>query len=109
MDSIVASSSELISNLAEAREYYRVKLARSHSIDCRNSSVQIVFEHDGTHLFSVEVTDINAIPAAELVTRNIGGGKRECRQFSLERARLMDKVLAAISQVTCCYAGLGAP
>jgi hypothetical protein len=109
MGSAVVATSGDISTLAEAREYYRAKLARSHSIQCRDVTVEIVFDHDGTHLFSVEVDDIEAIPDSELVTRNIGGGKRECRQFSVERARMMDKVLPVISQFTCCYAGFGPP
>jgi hypothetical protein len=105
----VVDASELIETLAEARFYYASKLARTHTVTCKETRIDIVLEQDGTHLFSVEVEDINAIPADQLVTRNIGGGKREVRQFSLERARLMDKVLPAISDFTVCTSGKGAP
>ena len=106
---VAVASSDLITTLAEARAYYQSKLAGSHTITCRGQSVDIVFEADGTHLFSVKVDDIYAIPDAELVTRNVGGGKRECRQFSDDRARLMDCVLPAISLCTRCVIDKGPP
>jgi hypothetical protein len=109
MDSADAISSELISSLTEAREYYRVKLARSHSITCGEATVTVVFEPDGTHLYSVEVEDFNAIPDDQVVTRNVGRGKREVRQFSLDRARLMDQVLPSVSNFIWCISSYGPP
>lgn len=109
MPTVVVASSEEIASLAEARAYYHAKLARSHSIACGSATVEIVFERDATHLFSEDAKDINAVPDHLLVTRNIGGGKREVRKFSLERARLMDSVLPAISRFTHCTSGVGPP
>lgn len=105
MDTPCPASSDAITTLAEALVYYQSKLARSHTITCQGQRVQIVFERDGTHLFSEEVADIEAIPTDQLVTRDKNGGKRECRQFCLERAKLMDQVLPAISKFTRCVGG----
>ena len=109
MDLALVTASEAIATLAEARAYYLGKLAMAHKITCRNAEVTIVFEREGTHLFSEEVPDFNAIPNEMLVTRNIGGGRREVRQFCIDRARLMDRVLPAISAFTHCTRGQGAP
>jgi hypothetical protein len=102
-------TSDAISTLDEALLYYRTKLVGAHKITCKAQQVVIVFEESGTHLFSESVDDINAIPEDALVTRNVGGSKRECRQFCLERAKLMDCVLPAISLFTRCTVGTGAP
>lgn len=100
MAAVVVATSECITTLAEARTYYASNLAGTRQVPCQNCAAPVLFERDGTHLFSVEVLPITAIPAELLVTRNLGGGKRECRQFSLERARLMDWVIPAISGYT---------
>jgi len=97
-----------IQTRAEAVAYYLAKLAGSHTITCRGNRIDIVFEREGTHLFSQGVDDINAILESELVTRNIGGGKRDCRRFCLDRARLMDFVLPAISNFIRCTGSKGA-
>lgn len=89
--------SELITCLAEAREYYAERLARSHQITRSDRRVDIVFEAGATHLFSESEENASAIPAEERVERSLGGGKTEVRRFSLERARLMDRVLPALS------------
>ena len=103
------ASSDLIETCAQAREYYRLILAGSHSVTSKSKAVDIVFEGNNTHVFSVEVPDINAIPEDELVTRDRGDGTRECRQFALVRARLMDSVLPAISSYDRCALGKGPP
>jgi hypothetical protein len=102
----VPSSSE-ISTRAEAQEYYRRKLVGAHHITCRGQSVDIVFESTDTHIYSEKVADINAIPEDQLVKKNLAGGKRECRQFCLDRAKLMDQILPAISLFVNCTGGDG--
>lgn len=96
---VVVERAELVSSLAEARAYYAAKLARSHEITRYDRRVDIVFERDATHLFSIEPT-VDQIPEAERVLRDLGGGRIEVRQFSLERAQLMDYVLPALSNFT---------
>lgn len=101
------ASSNAITTLAEAKEYYQQKLVGKHKITSRGNPVAIVFEAIDTHIYSEDVDDINAIPPDQLVTRNRGGGKRECRQFSLDRATLMDQILPAISDYKSCGGGNG--
>jgi len=57
-----------------------------------------VFEAAATHLFSVEHGGGDPIPDAELVVRHLGGGRKDERRFSLERAKLMEHVLPALSK-----------
>ena len=101
-----ASSTE-ISTRDEARAYYLRKLVAAHRIDCKGQRIKIVFEEIDTHTYSKEVPDINAIPGDQLVTRNRGGGRRECRQFCPDRARHMDQILPAISDFGTCVGGNG--
>jgi hypothetical protein len=103
-----AEGADGLTCLPDARTYYRTRLVGAHTIDCRSKRVDIVFEPDGTHLYSVAVDDISTIPNTELVTRDCGGGRRECRRFDLDRARLMDRVLPAISGFTRCALDKGA-
>lgn len=103
----VASASD-ITTCAEAKAYYLDKLAGSHSITCHGQAVDIVFERNGTHVFSKGLPDkaaIDACPIVELVTRDVGGGGRECRRFLADRAKLMDCVLPAISKFERCVIG----
>ncbi|HKY37208.1 MAG TPA: hypothetical protein VJN18_14795 [Polyangiaceae bacterium] len=101
--------SELITCLAEAREYYAAKLAGARTVTVqRSGSVQrvtIVFEADGTHVYSEAVKPGGPVlAAADAIERRIpiGGGRFrvEQRRFSLGRARLLDEVLRAISLFT---------
>lgn len=98
MASYIVIRSEFIETAEEARDYYRARLAGPHHITSDGRPVTIVFEHDATHLYSTEIKD----PASPLprVTRRIGPGKVDEREFNLERARLMDKVLPAIAEYT---------
>lgn len=98
--------SELITCLAEAREYYAHALAGARTVTVQRSGtiqrVTIIFEADGTHVFSDGLKDGEAPPApGELVERRIpaGGGRFriEQRRFSLQRAHLLDEVLRALS------------
>jgi len=101
------TGSALITTLAEAVAYYHANLALAHDITCRGRPVRIVFERDATHLYSVSVDDWTSIPAHLRVIRTIGRGKQETREFSLERAQLMDRVLPAISNFTFSIPGTG--
>jgi len=67
--------------------------------------VTIVFEADGTHVYSESIKSGELHPnTVDLVQRWIptggGRGRTEQRRFSLERARLLDEVLRAISLFT---------
>lgn len=93
--------SELITSLAEAREYYARKLVGAHKVECHGRPVTIVFERGATHLFS----DESGVASAERVERALGGGKMEVRAFSVARARLMDSVLPAICGYTVSLPG----
>ncbi len=105
----ITISSDRIETPEEARAYYRAKLARSHLVAFRDEPVTIVFERDATHLYSTEVADRNSLPEALRVERLIPGARwPEIRQFSLERARLMDHVLPALSLFTVAIPGTGA-
>ncbi|MEI8255416.1 MAG: hypothetical protein WCJ30_07045 [Deltaproteobacteria bacterium] len=95
--------SQLITTVNEARAYYAERLAGAHKIQSAGRDVTIVFERGATHLYSVEVT---ALPVVA-VTRRLGVGRIEAREFSLERARLMDEVLRAVSLYTVSVPGTG--
>jgi len=105
MTSYVVIRSEYIATAEEARDYYRAKLAGLHTITSDGRPVTIVFEHDATHLYSTEIKD----PASPLerVTRRIGPGKVDVREFNVARARLMDKILPAIAGYTVCVPAAG--
>ena len=106
MDYVVCYS-HLIDTPEEARDYYREKLARAHAITSHGRPISIVFERDATHLYSIEVPDPSAIPVDERITRAIGGGRVDVRRFKVERARLMDHVLPAVSLFTVSIPGDG--
>ena len=92
---------ELITTVAEAAAYYAERLAGSHKIQSAGRDVTIVFDRGATHLYSLEATATPVVP----VTRRLGGGRVEAREFSLERARLMDEVLRAVSLYTVSVPG----
>jgi hypothetical protein len=93
------SESAHISTLDEARQFYRERLAGSHNINCHGTPAIVVFERDATHLFSVDPKGAS-IPTGHAVVRHIPPRRTEIRLFDLERARLMDRVLPAVSQFT---------
>lgn len=106
---VLVERSELITCLAEAREYYAAKLAGARAVTVQRSGsaqrVTIVFEADGTHAYSVGLKTGEPTPnAVDVVERRIPAGQGrfrvEQRRFSLERARLLDEVLRAISLFT---------
>jgi hypothetical protein len=101
--------SELITCLAEAREYYAQALAGARTVTVQRSGssqrVTILFEADGTHAYSIGIKPGEPTPSVPaLVERRIPTGQGrfrvEARRFSLERARLLDEVLRAISLFT---------
>ena len=101
-----AERSSQITTPAEAVAYYRANLSGPRTVTVQRSGCEqrltVVFEADGTHVFSVAVKPGEPAPdPADLIERKIpmGGGRHrvEQRRFSLERARLMDEVLRALS------------
>ena len=97
----IVGGSEFIETLEQARAYYRAKLAGSHAIQVHGRDVTVVFEKDMTHAYSEESGN------GELVTRYLGGGRRDVRHFSRERAQLLDHVLRAISLFVFSVPGTG--
>lgn len=112
------TSSQDIANLDEARAYYAANLAGVRKVTCYGKPVAIVFESDATHVFSDDPTSgmrdmtpaqqravFDSIQLDQRVERRLPGGRIEVRRFSLERARLMDHVLPAVSLFTVSVPG----
>jgi hypothetical protein len=105
MASYIVICSAFIETPEEARDYYRAKLVGARTITSDGRSVTIVFEDTATHLYSSEnKTPISSLPR---ITRRIAPGKIEERDFDLERARLMDEVLRAVTEYTVSVSGAG--
>jgi hypothetical protein len=115
------ASSQNIATLDEARAYYAAHLAGVRNVTCYSKPVAIVFEREATHLFSDDPTSgmrnlapaqqravFDAIPPDQRVERRLPGGRVDVRRFNLERARLMDRVLPAVSLFTVSTAGTSA-
>ncbi len=100
-------SSADISTLGEARSYYAEYLVGQQVIECHGRPVTVFFERSATHLFSEEAPSGDALPAHERVMQRVKGGRVEERRFSLDRARLMDRVIDAISHFTVSVPGTG--
>jgi hypothetical protein len=98
MGAYVVICSRFIATPEEARDYYRAKLVGARTITSGGLPVTIVFEHDATHLYSKEIKD----PASTLprITRQIGPGKVDVREFCVARAGLMDNILPAVEHYT---------
>ncbi len=105
MTTYIVIRSDLIETADEARDYYRARLAGPRSITSDGRPVTIVFERDATHLYSTELKG----PASTLprVVRTIAPGKLDVREFSVERARLMDRVPEAIEGYTVSVPAVG--
>ena len=94
----------LICTPEEAKDYYRAKLVGTHKITCRGSEVKIGFLYEAVHFYSVSAPD--PVPCgAQILTQPRKGGCFEVRVFSLDRARLMDEILRAISLFTVSLPG----
>jgi len=96
--------SELVETLEQATELYAKDLAGSRKITCHGQPVTIVFDSDGTHLYSVSYNGADELELHERVVRRIPAGKgrfrMEVRHFDLKRACLMSYILPAISNFT---------
>ena len=103
----IRTRSQYIESREEAEDYYRERLARPHQIQCRGVDVTIAFERQATHLYSVAHESDAPIDPLLLVRRQIAPYKFDDRVFSLERARLMDEVLRAITFFTVSTPGTG--
>lgn len=88
---------EDITTLAEAVAYYRAYLARAHTITSHGERVRVVFEAAATHLYSAEAPE-GTPPEQCIAPREYAPGRFEGpRVFNPERARLMGRILPAIS------------
>jgi hypothetical protein len=97
--------SELILTLDEARAYYAARLVGSHAVATRRGTTTIIFEAATTHFFSVETDDFGSVPPHERVSRRLSATRAERRRFSVERARLMDRIIPAIAGFVFSIAG----
>lgn len=99
------ATSNLITTLDEAREYYRASLAGVRKVTCCGRRVSIVFPVDVVHPYS-EASLTSPPPAGSvIVSQQVGEGLFEVRVFSLKRARLLDSILPAISLFTVSIIG----
>lgn len=100
--------SALIDTPEEARNYYAERLGGSRTVSFQRKGktfvLTVVFEHDGTHLFSEAIKPGSIVDSVLRVPRLVPAGRgafrEEVRQFSLDRARLLDHVIRAISLFT---------
>jgi hypothetical protein len=103
----VVIRSELIETVEEAKDYFLERISGVHTLNCCGKSVGIFFERSATHLFSEEPQSDILVPPSEQVVRRVKGGRVEVRRFSLDRARLMDRVLEAVEHFTVSIPGTG--
>ena len=100
------SRSSDINTLEQARQYYLARLAGQHNLECKGRPVTVHFERGATHLFSEKIKGTPL--GAQIVRRRISPWKTEEREFSLDRARLMDHVIPTIRNYTVSISGTGA-
>lgn len=98
----LVASSDLITNVEEARDYYRAKLGGIRRVTCHGKQVAINFPIDVVHLYSVSG---KPGPNDTICTQQVGFGEFEVRIFDLRRAKLLDRVLPAISCFTVSIVG----
>jgi hypothetical protein len=103
----VVVRSELISTVAEAKDYYAERISGVHDVNCYGKTVRIFFESAASHMFSEEPPTGIVVPSAEQVVRRVHGGRVEIRRFSVDRARLMDRALEAVARFTVSIPGTG--
>jgi hypothetical protein len=103
----VVLRSELISTREEALAYYASRVAGRRVLTCYGKPIAIVFEAEGTHFFSEEAKDGQAIEGADRIQRRVPGGRVEVRRFSIDRARLLDQIIPAIERFTVSIPGTG--
>jgi hypothetical protein len=94
--------SEDISTVEEAVAYYRAKLSGVRRVTCYEKRVDIVFPANYTHLYTEATGD------GPKVSQAVAPGRVDVRYFSVDRARLMDHVLPAISGFVFSIEGQGA-
>jgi hypothetical protein len=104
---VAVASSDLITTVEEAREYYREKLVGVRKVTCYGKRVPIVFDFDTTHCYSYGIPP-NVAPMGAVLTQQVGVALSEVRVFSLTRARSMDAILPAISLFSVSTEGKGA-
>jgi hypothetical protein len=107
MSDYVVVRSAFIATRQETVDYYAARIAGVRLVRCYGRDVQILFEHDGTHLFSESVDDESSVPKDERIVRRVPGGRIEVRRFSLKRAQLLDDVTVAIAKYTVSIPGTG--
>jgi len=98
------ASADLITCVAEARDYYRVNLGGLRRITCCGKRIDVIFPVEVVHIYSEKGV---AGPGVEICTQQIGIAQSDVRVFSLKRARLMDCILPAISKYTVSIFGQG--
>lgn len=103
----VVWKSELIANEREARRYYQERLGKLHRLLCYGKEVSVFFDPAATHLYTEEIRGV--VPASAIVVRRrLRPGHFDERLFCLDRARLMDRVIPAITLFSVSIPGTGA-
>lgn len=91
----VVIRSEVINTREEARVYYDERLSGAHPLVCYGKRVSVYFPLGYTHFYSQEPAGA-PLDAAAIIQQRVRGGATETRMFSLQRARLMDKIVPAV-------------
>lgn len=99
--------SELITCLADARDYYRANLVGVRKVTCCGQKISIVFPFDSTHTYTIKAP-VPIPDGAQIVTQRVAATRFEVRIFNLERAVLLDHILPAVSLFTVSIPGQGA-
>lgn len=98
---------DIITTAEEARRYYQERLAGLHRVMCRGREINLFFERGATHVFSVDFSEMPA-PEIVVVRRRLSQVVTEERAFSLDRARLMDRIVPAVCNFTFSLPGTSA-
>ena len=98
--------SDLIQTLQQAQVYYANRIAGLRALECSGKTVQVFFPKHMTHAFSTSEAGNGDVPC-ERFDRRLPGGRVESRYFSLDRARLMDRLIEAVEHFTVSIPGTG--
>ena len=105
---MAVASSDLITTLEEARDYYRATLVGVRRVTCYGKKISVFFDFDATHMYSESVKNGQVPIGSVVVTQQVGVAESEVRIFNLKRAKHMDHVLPAISLFSLSIVGQGA-
>lgn len=101
----VVIRSDLILDSREARRYYEERLAGLHVVSCHGRDVTLFFEHAMNHVYTTE--PLAGTIQVNIIRRRIRPGVFDERVLSLDRARLMDRIIPAVCYYSFSLPGTG--